>query len=169
MENKYTLVIIVDNIPGILARIVGLFSGRGYNIASLTVSCITNNQNISRIHIVTTCTPTMIEQIKAQVARLVPVHNVYDSTTEGPSVEKELALIRTWTKGAKRRESLLIAENFNAKVTDTTSSSFVFQIQGSSGKIDAFIDLIQGLGQIEIARSGVVAIRRGASFIYEKQ
>lgn len=159
---KHTLVVLVDNIPGVLARVVGLFSGRGYNIESLTVSSITDEHDISRINIVTSGTPQIIEQIKAQLKRLVPVYGVHDLTEEGPSVEKELALIKLIAEGVPRRESLRIADIFKAKVADTTQTSFVFQIEGSTGKIEAFIHLMQGLGQIEIARSGVVAISRGA-------
>ena len=161
MDEKHTLVVLVDNLPGVLARVIGLFSGRGYNIESLTVSSITEAHDVSRINIVTTGTPMVIDQIKAQLARLVPVHHVRDLTVEGASVEKEMALIKLIASGAERRESLRIADIFKARVADTTTGSFVFQIHGSPGKIDSFIDLMQNLGQIEVARSGVVAISRG--------
>ncbi len=163
MEERHTLVVLVDNLPGVLARVVGLFSGRGYNIESLTVSSISDKDNISRINIVTSGTPMIIAQIKAQLARLVPVHEVHDLTAEGPSVEKELALIKLVAEGVSRRESLRIADIFKAKVADTTSKSFVFQLEGSQGKLNAFIALMSDLGQIEVARSGVVAISRGAT------
>ncbi|NQY83160.1 MAG: acetolactate synthase small subunit [Alphaproteobacteria bacterium] len=163
MKEMHTLVVLVDNLPGVLARVVGLFSGRGYNIESLTVSSITDEHNVSRINIVTSGTSMVIDQIKAQLARLVPVHEVYDLTTDGPSVEKELALIKLVAAGAERRESLRIADIFKAKVADTTAGSFVFQLEGSSGKLNAFVDLMNDLGQIEVARSGVVAISRGTS------
>lgn len=168
MEEKHTLVVLVDNLPGVLARVVGLFSGRGYNIESLTVSSITDEHDVSRINIVTSGTPMIIEQIKAQLARLVPVHDVHDLTTEGESVEKEIALIKLLAEGADRRESLRIADIFKAKVADTTKSSFVFQIEGSTGKINAFIELMQSLGKVEVARSGVVAISRGTSLSHTK-
>ena len=161
-QETHTLTVLVDNIPGVLARVVGLFSGRGYNIDSLTVSSISPDQHVSRMTIVTTGTPQIIEQIKKQLDRLVPVHRVYDLTTEGKSVEKEIALIKLRANGSERRESLRIADIFKAKVADTTPESFVFQIEGSVGKLNAFIDLMNNLGQIEVARSGVIAISRGA-------
>ena len=161
MEERHTLVVLVDNLPGVLARVVGLFSGRGYNIESLTVSSISTEDSISRINIVTSGTSMVINQIKAQLARLVPVHEVHDLTVDGPSVEKEIALIKLVAEGVSRRESLRIADIFKAKVADTTSESFVFQLEGSEGKLNAFIDLMRNLGQIEVARSGVVAISRG--------
>lgn len=168
-EQQHTLVVLVDNLPGVLARVVGLFSGRGYNIESLTVSAISDDDNISRINIVTSGTPMIIAQIKAQLARLVPVHEVHDLTAEGPAVEKEIALIKLVAEGAPRRESLRIADIFKAKVADTTPKSFVFQIEGTQGKLNAFIDLMTNLGQIEVARSGVVAISRGATLSLSEQ
>jgi acetolactate synthase-1/3 small subunit len=160
-ENKHTFSVIVDNEPGVLARVVGLFSGRGYNIESLTVSPVSADDKISRISIVTTGTEMTIEQIRKQLKRLIPVHTVHDLTTEGNSVEKEIALVKIKATDHQRRESLRIADVFKASVTDTTLESFVFQIQGSTDKIDAFINLMQDLGDIEVARSGVVALSRG--------
>ncbi len=168
MEERHTLVVLVDNLPGVLARVVGLFSGRGYNIESLTVSSISPEDSISRINIVTSGTSMVINQIKAQLARLVPVHEVHDLTADGPSVEKEIALIKLVAEGVPRRESLRIADIFKAKVADTTSGSFVFQLEGSEGKLNAFIDLMRDLGQIEVARSGVVAISRGTGLSLSK-
>ncbi|MEQ8442777.1 MAG: acetolactate synthase small subunit [Alphaproteobacteria bacterium] len=162
---RHTFAVIVDNEPGVLARVIGLFSGRGYNIESLTVSTVTDDESASRINIVTTGTEMVIEQIKAQLERLVPVHNVHDLTLEGAHVEKELALVKVRASDHNRRESLRIADVFDAKVADTTLESFVFQIEGTTDKVDSFIELMQALGDTEIARSGVVAIARGSQIV----
>src|SRR5579862_1561236 len=123
---RHTIAVLVNNEPGILARVVGLFSGRGYNIDSLTVAEIDRANNLSRITIVTTGTPMIIEQIKAQLSRLVPVHKVHDLTAEGPHVEREMALVKVVGKGEARIESLRLADIFRAQVIDTTIESFVF-------------------------------------------
>ncbi len=162
---RHTFAVIVDNEPGVLARVIGLFSGRGYNIESLTVSTVTADESVSRINIVTTGTEMVIEQIKAQLSRLVPVHDVHDLTLEGPHVERELALIKVRAKDHQRRESLRIADVFDAKVADTTLESFVFIIDGDTGKVDSFVDLMRALGDVEVARSGVVAIGRGTEMV----
>ena len=159
---RHTFAVIVDNEPGVLARVIGLFSGRGYNIESLTVSTVTEDESVSRINIVTTGTAMIIEQIKAQLDRLVPVHNVHDLTIEGPCVEKELALVKVKAKDHQRRESLRIADIFGATVADTTLESFIFQINGSPDKVDSFVALMRALGETETARSGVVAMSRGS-------
>jgi acetolactate synthase-1/3 small subunit len=160
-NERHTISVLVDNEPGILARVVGLFSGRGYNIESLTVAETDSKRNLSRITIVTTGTPMVIEQIKAQLDRLVPVHKVHDLTVEGPHVERELALIKTKGAGDKRVESLRIADIFRAKVVDSTSESFVFEVTGASDKVDAFIKLMEPLGLIDVCRTGIVAMSRG--------
>lgn len=160
-QETHTLAVIVDNEPGVLARVIGLFSGRGYNIESLTVAEVDHTGHRSRITIVTTGTPAVIEQIKAQLGRLVPVHDVHDLTVEGPSVERELALIKVAGTGEKRVEALRIADIFRARVMDSTLESFVFEITGSPEKIDAFVELMRPLGLVEIARTGVAAIMRG--------
>ncbi len=158
----HTIAVLVDNEPGILARVVGLFSGRGYNIESLTVAQVNAKDKLSRITVVTSGTPMVIEQIKAQLARLVPVHKVHDLTLDGPSVERELALIKVASMGEKRVESLRIADIFRARAIDSTNSSFVFEISGSTEKINAFIELMRPLGLADVSRTGVVAIARGA-------
>lgn len=158
---RHTIAVLVDNEPGILARVVGLFSGRGYNIESLTVAETDAEQHLSRITIVTSGTPMVIEQIKAQLDRLVPVHKVSDLTLVGPHVERELALIKVAGLGEKRVESLRIADIFRAKAIDSTNASFVFEITGSTEKINAFIKLMEPLGLVEVSRTGVVAIARG--------
>jgi len=160
---RHTIAVTVDNEPGVLARVIGLFSGRGYNIESLTVASVSEDDRQSRINIVTTGTMMIIEQIKAQLDRLVPIHEVRDLTMEGPHVEKELALVKVIATGTERRESLRIADIFDATVADTTLTSFVFVLEGSADKVDSFIELMRALGEVEIARSGVVAIARGAS------
>ena len=162
---RHTFAVIVDNEPGVLARVIGLFAGRGYNIESLTVSDVSADGQTSRINIVTTGTPMVIEQIKAQLARLVPVHDVHDLTEEGAHVELELALVKVRAHDHQRRESLRIADVFNAKAVDTTLESFVFSLTGSSEEIDRFEELMRALGDVEVARSGVVAISRGAKVI----
>ncbi len=161
VENFHTIAVLVDNEPGVLARVVGLFSGRGYNIESLTVAEISHEEGFSRITIVTSGTPMIIEQIKAQLGRLVPVHNVSDLTLDGPSVERELALVKVAGTGEKRVESLRIADIFRARVLDSTNESFVFEIVGDTGKLNAFIGLMQPLGLVDVSRTGVVAIARG--------
>ena len=158
---RHTIAVLVDNEPGILARVVGLFSGRGYNIESLTVAETDKRQNLSRITVVTSGTRMIIEQIKNQLQRLVPVHGVHDLTDEGPHVERELALIKMVGTGEKRIESLRLADIFRAKVIDSTTESFVFEITGSPEKLDAFINLMEPLGLVDVSRTGVVAISRG--------
>jgi acetolactate synthase-1/3 small subunit len=152
---------LVDNEAGVLARVIGLFSGRGYNIDSLTVAEVDHQGQLSRITIVTTGTPQVIEQIKAQLSRIVPVHEVRDLTVEGQSVERELALIKVSGNGEKRVEALRLADIFRANVVDSTLDSFVFQITGTIEKVDAFADLMRPLGLTEIARTGVAALSRG--------
>ncbi|SFC57693.1 acetolactate synthase small subunit [Tropicimonas isoalkanivorans] len=159
----HTLAVVVDNEAGVLARVIGLFSGRGYNIESLTVAEVDHLGHRSRITIVTTGTPEVIEQIKAQLGRLVPVHKVQDLTTEGPSVERELALLKVSGTGDKRVEALRLADIFRANAVDSTLESFVFSIAGSPEKIDAFIELMRPLGLVETARTGVAALTRGAN------
>jgi len=163
VTESHTISVIVDNEPGVLARVIGLFSGRGYNIDSLTVTETEHEAHLSRITIVTAGTPMVIEQIKAQLERLVPVHSVADLTVLGASIERELALVKVISKGDKRVEALRLAEAFRARVVDATTSSFVFEITGRSRKIDQFITLMQGLGLDEVARTGIAAIAREAA------
>ncbi|MGQ0676028.1 MAG: acetolactate synthase small subunit, partial [Rhodospirillales bacterium] len=164
----HTIAVLVDNTPGILARVVGLFSGRGYNIESLTVAEVDHAANISRITVVTSGTPMIIEQIKNQLGRLVPVHTVHDLTEEGPHVERELMLVKVAGTGNQRVESLRIADIFRARVVDSTAESFVFEVTGSSEKLTAFINLMEPLGLAEVSRTGVVAISRGAGAIMKR-
>ena len=159
---SHTLAVIVDNEAGVLARVIGLFSGRGYNIESLTVAEVDHLGHLSRITIVTKGTPQVIEQIKAQLGRIVPVHEVHDLTVEGPSVERELALFKVAGQGDKRIEALRLAEIFRANVVDSTLESFVFELVGTPAKLDAFADLMRPLGLVDLARTGVAALSRGA-------
>ncbi len=161
ISERHTLAILVDNEAGVLARGVGLFSGRGYNIESLTVAEVDHTGHLSRITIVTTGTPTVIDQIKAQLGRIVSVHSVHDLTEEGASVERELALFKVAGVGEKRVEALRLADIFRANVVDSTLDSFVFEVTGTSEKIDAFSELMRPLGLVEFARSGVAALARG--------
>ncbi|AOH85356.1 acetolactate synthase small subunit [Sphingomonas panacis] len=158
---RHTLAVIVDNEPGILARIAGLFTARGYNIESLTVSEITEDKAVSRITIVTSASPPVLEQIVAQLDRLVPVHKVRDLTAEGDHVERELALVKVRGTGDHRIEALRLAEVYRARVVDATISSFVFEVTGGIDKIDKFVSLMSEVGLIEVARTGIVAISRG--------
>src|SRR6056297_2484457 len=161
VSETHTLAVIVDNEPGVLARVIGLFSGRGYNIDSLTVAEVDHAVHTSRITIVTTGTPQVIEQIKAQLGRIVPVHEVHDLTVDGRAVERELALIKVEGEGEKRVEALRLADIFRANVVDSTLGSFVFEITGTPDKIEAFAELMRPLGLLEIARTGVAALSRG--------
>ena len=161
VEERHTLAVLVDNEAGVLARVIGLFSGRGYNIDSLTVAEVDHTGHLSRITIVTTGTPQVIEQIKTQLGRIVSVHEVHDLTVEGPSVERELAMFKVAGKGDKRVEALRLADIFRANVVDSTLESFIFEITGAPDKIDAFADLMRPLGLEEIARTGVAAMARG--------
>jgi len=159
---SHTIVVTVDNEPGVLARVIGLFAGRGYNIESLTVAEVDRAAHLSRITVVTSGTPAVIEQIRAQLGRLVPVHRVIDITVEKPGIERELALIKVAGTGEKRVEAMRVSQIFRARVLDTTHSSFVFEITGTPSKIDAFMELMRPLGLVEVSRTGVAAISRGA-------
>jgi acetolactate synthase I/III small subunit len=158
---QHTLSVLVDNEPGVLARVIGLFSGRGYNIDSLTVSETEHERHLSRITIVTRGTPMVIEQIMNQLDRLVPIHRVVDMTRSGPSIERELAMVKVRGKGEQRVEALRLADAFRARVIDAGTESFVFEITGGSGKIESFIALMIPLGLVEVSRTGIVAIARG--------
>lgn len=162
LPNRRTLSVLVDNEPGVLARIAGLFSGRGYNIESLTVSETEHEQHVSRITIVTNGTAMVIEQIKHQLDRLVPVHRVVDLTVSGDAVERELALLKVVGKGDQRSEALRIAAAFGARTLDATLDSFIFEMTGSSDDIERFIRVMAGLGLVEVSRTGIAAMGRGS-------
>jgi acetolactate synthase I/III small subunit len=157
-----TLCVLVDNEPGVLARVIGLFSGRGYNIDSLTVSETEHEKHLSRITIVTRGTPMVVEQIKNQLDRLVPVHRVVDLTTGSPAIERELAMVKVRGKGKRRTEAQKLAEAFDARIIDATNDSYIFEITGASEQIESFISQMLPLGLVEVSRTGVVAIARGA-------
>ena len=159
---QHTLSVLVDNEPGVLARVIGLFSGRGYNIDSLTVSETEHEKHVSRITIVTTGTPMVIEQIKNQLDRLVPVHRVVDLTVRGDAIQRELALVKVAGTGEKRVEALRLAQAFGAHTIDATLESFIFELTGSTGEIERFVGLMTSVGLVEVARTGVAAISRGA-------
>ncbi|MGR3417913.1 acetolactate synthase small subunit [Paracoccus sp. (in: a-proteobacteria)] len=162
VEESHTLSVLVENEPGVLARVIGLFSGRGYNIDSLTVAEVDHNGHQSKITLVTSGTPQVVEQIKAQLGRIVPVHEVHDLTVEGASVERELGLFKVKGQGDKRVEALRIGDIFRANVVDSTLESFVFELVGTPAKLDAFADLMRPLGLVDLARTGVAALSRGA-------
>ncbi len=156
-----TLCVLVDNEPGVLARVIGLFSGRGYNIDSLTVSETEHEKHLSRITIVTRGTAMVLEQIKNQLERLVPVHRVIDLSSGGPAIARELAMVKVRGTGDHRMEALRLADAFRARVIDATTEHFVFEITGASDKIESFINLMLPVGLVEVSRTGVVAIARG--------
>ena len=158
---RHTIAVLVDNEAGVLARVVGLFSGRGYNIESLTVAEVDPSAHTSRITIVTSGSLEVLEQIRAQLGRLIPVQRVVDWTIDKPGIEREMALVKVAGTGEKRVEALRMADAFRARPVDTTHTSFVFEITGAPGKIDSFIDLMRPLGLVEVSRTGVVAISRG--------
>jgi acetolactate synthase I/III small subunit len=164
-SERHTLSIMVDNEAGVLARIVGLFSARGYNIESLTVADVSDNHEVSRITLVTNGPPPVIDQIMAQLDRLVPVHKVVDLTDWGPHVEREMALVKVAGTGDKRVEALRLADIFRARPVDTSTGSFVFEVSGSTDKVNQFIALMREVGLVEVARTGVVAIARGAEAV----
>ncbi|MEO1045302.1 MAG: acetolactate synthase small subunit [Pseudomonadota bacterium] len=161
IAERHVLTVIVDNEAGILARIAGMFTARGYNIESLTVADISEDHTISRITIATNGPPTVIEQIIAQLDRLIPVHSVSDLTERGPHVQRELALVKVAGVGDHRIEALRLADVYRARVVDATTESFVFEITGGPRKIGTFIDLMRKVGLVEVGRTGVVAIARG--------
>jgi acetolactate synthase-1/3 small subunit len=166
-QRAATIAVLVENEAGVLARVIGLFSGRGYNIDSLTVSPVDETGRISRITIVTSGTDMVIEQIKAQLDRLVPVHKVSDLTIEGPHLTRELALIKVVGRGDDRMEVLRLADAFRARVVDATTESFVLEMTGNADKIDAFVALMRPIGLAEVSRTGAVAIARGPKGIME--
>ncbi len=159
--NRHTLAVLVDNEFGVLARVIGLFSGRGYNIESLTVAEVEHEQKLSRITVVTSGTEAVVEQIKRLLDRMVPVHKVHDLTVEGPHVERELALVKLVSSEQQRVEALRIADIFRARVVDSTPTSFVFELTGESAKLNEFIDMMRPLGLSEICRTGIAAMSRG--------
>jgi acetolactate synthase-1/3 small subunit len=162
VSRRHTLSVLVDNEPGVLARIAGLFSGRGYNIESLTVSETEHQKHVSRITVVTTGTAQVIEQIIHQLERLVPVHRVRDLTTHGAFVERELALVKVVGTGDARREALRLAEAFGARTMDATLTSFMFEMTGTSEEVERFLGTLTEVGLVEVSRTGVAAMARGA-------
>jgi acetolactate synthase I/III small subunit len=159
---RRTLAIIVDNEPGVLARIAGMFSGRGYNIESLTVTETEHEKHVSRLTIITRGTAKILDQIKAQLDRLVPVHRVLDLTVSGPSIERELALVKVRGQGEHRMEALRLATAFGARPVDATLESFVFEVTGTTDDVERFINLMSAIGLVEVSRTGVAAISRGS-------
>ena len=165
---SHTISILVDNDPGVLARVIEMFSGRGYNIESLTVAEVDEAQSLSRITVVTSGNDRVIKQIKAQLNRIVPVHDVVDLTTDGPAVERELVLVKVQGVGERRVEALRLADIFRARPLDASVNSFVFEVTGTTDKVNAFIGLMKNLGLVDISRTGVVAISRGADAMEKK-
>ncbi|MBO6543526.1 MAG: acetolactate synthase small subunit [Alphaproteobacteria bacterium] len=161
-SERHVLAVLVDNEAGVLARVIGLFSGRGYNIESLTVAEVDSASHMSRVTVVTSGTPAVITQIIAQLDRLVPVHKVVDLSVDEPAVNREMALVKVASTGEKRVEALRLSDAFRARVIDTTHASFVFEVTGTPEKIEAFINLMRPLGLVDVSRTGVVAIARGA-------
>ena len=165
--NTHTFSVIVDNKSGVLSRVVGMFAARGYNIESLTVAEVDEDKNLSRITVMVTGTAMVIEQIKAQLERIVPVRKVVDLNNEGAFVNRELVLVKVKAKGERRIESLRIADIFRARVIDSSNQSFVFELTGTAEKLDAFIKLMKPLGLVEVSRTGAVAILRGERALFK--
>ena len=161
LQRTATISVLVENESGVLARVIGLFAGRGYNIDSLTVAPVDDRRERSRINVVTTGTEMVIEQIKAQLDRLVPVHRVADLSQEGPHLSRELAMIKVAGVGNDRVEALRIADAFRARVIDATNDSFVFELTGGTEKLDAFLELMRPIGLSEVSRTGIAAMARG--------
>lgn len=169
INESHTFAVLVDNEPGVLAKVIGLFSGRGYNIDSLTVAETDHDASLSRITIVCSGTPQVIEQIRTQLEKQIPVRKVSDLTTSGPYVDRELALVKVVASGEKRIEALRIADIFRARVVDSTLGSFVFEVTGTTQKVDAFMDLMRPLGLADVSRTGIAAISRGMDTISGKK
>lgn len=165
LNESHTFAVLVDNEPGVLAKVIGLFSGRGYNIDSLTVAETDHDASLSRITLVCSGTPEVIEQIRTQLEKQIPVRKVSDLTISGPYVDRELALVKVVASGEKRIEALRIADIFRARVVDSTLGSFVFEVTGTTQKIDAFMDLMRPLGLADVSRTGIAAISRGMGAI----
>jgi acetolactate synthase-1/3 small subunit len=161
-ENLATFAVLVDNEPGVLHRLVGLFAARGYNIESLTVAETDRRAHTSRVTIVTRGTPQVLAQIEAQLEKMVSTRHVQDVTRDPNGLERELALVKVRGAGAERVEALRVSEIFRARVIDTTHESFVFEVTGASSKIDSFVELMRPLGLVEVSRTGVLSIQRGA-------
>jgi acetolactate synthase-1/3 small subunit len=161
-EQRATFAVIVSNEPGVLHRVVGLFAARGYNIESLTVAETDRRAHTSRITIVTSGTRETLEQIRAQLEKMVATREVHDVSRDPLGVEREMALIKVRGSGVERVEALRVSEIFRAKVVDTTHESFIFELTGDPGKIDKFVDLMRPLGLVEISRTGVLSISRGS-------
>ncbi len=165
VQRTATISVLVDNEAGVLARVVGLFSGRGYNIDSLTVATVDAEHQRSRINIVTSGTDMIIEQIKAQLGRVVPIHRIADLTLDGPHIAREMAMIKVIATGDNRIEALRMADAFRARIVDATAGSFIFEITGATEKLDAFLELMRPLGLAEVSRTGIAAIARGTHTI----
>jgi acetolactate synthase-1/3 small subunit len=165
VENSATFAVLVDNEPGVLHRLVGLFAARGYNIESLTVAETDHNAHTSRVTIVTRGTPQVLAQIEAQLTKMVSTRHVQDVTRDPNGLERELALVKVKGTGADRVEALRVADIFRAKVIDTTHESFVFELTGAPTKIDKFADLMRPLGLVEVSRTGVLSIQRGVDML----
>jgi acetolactate synthase-1/3 small subunit len=160
-ESRATFAVLVDNEPGVLHRVVGLFAARGYNIDSLTVAETDHTSNTSRITIVTRGTPQVLTQIEAQLQKMVSTRHVQDVSKDPNGIERELALVKVRGTGSERVEALRVSDIFRAKVVDTTHESFVFELTGASSKIDKYVDLMRGLGLVEVSRTGVLSLQRG--------
>ena len=161
--DTHIIVVWVDNEAGVLARVVGLFSGRGYNIESLAVAEIDPKLNISRITIVTTGTPQVIEQIKLQLKKLVPVHKVADFKREDKKVIfKEMALFKVVGNNSKKEKALNACKKYNAVILDKTKNSYVIQITALRREIDSMSKNLKKFGLVSVSRTGAVAMTRGS-------
>jgi acetolactate synthase-1/3 small subunit len=155
---RHCLAILVANEPGVLARVIGLFSGRGYNIESLAVAEVDGERHLSRITIVTSGTNDIVNQIKAQLGRLVPVQRVVDLGEAGAWIEREMALLKVAAEGASRVEVLRLAEAGRARVIDGAASPLVFHFAGTPDEVSRFLEQMRPHGLIEVVRTGTVGI-----------
>ena len=161
--DTHIIVVWVDNESGVLARVVGLFSGRGYNIESLAVAEIDQKLNISRITIVTTGTPQVIDQIKLQLKKLVPVHKVADFKREDKKVIfKEMALFKLVGNESKRGKAYNSCKKFNPVILDKTKKSIVIQVTALRRDIDTMSKNLRKYGLVSVSRTGAVAMTRGS-------
>lgn len=164
---KHTLSILVNNTSGVLMRVVSLFSRRGYNIDTLSVG-ETENPQISRITIVVSAARSTLEQIKRQVGKLIDCVNVVEMSDEN-SIQKELVLVKISADEEKRARVVELADIFKARIQDVTESTITLMVTGSLKKLNSFLSLVSSYGIVELARTGITAMERGAKSLIENK
>jgi len=156
-DQRHILTILVDNEPGVLAKVIGMFSGRGYNIDSLNVAEVSDDEHLSRITIVTQGTTEVVNQIEKQLLRIVPVHSVTNLDQEGSAVEAEVALVYI-PNNHEKKKIFQICDFYRARKIENENNSIIFEIAGASNRINSFIKEVSEFSKIDIVRSGPVAI-----------